>query len=220
MRAFALGLALATALLPADRAAAHPHLFVDTGLSPVYDDAGRLAAVRVVWIYDEFYSLLMTEERGMDADGDGRLTEDEALQLAGFDLNVDEGFTGTTRAYLGDTELPLAPPVNPVVVMAQGRLASSHLRVLETPVEPSAGAVDLRTFDPTYYAAFDLTLSVRPEGQSDCAAEKIEADTEAANRVLEKILADLQGTDFDDNDFPEVGEDYADTLRVTCPAAS
>ncbi|WP_099826718.1 DUF1007 family protein [Oceaniglobus indicus] len=213
-----IALALLVALSLPHSAQAHPHLFVDTGLSPVYDGEGRLAGVRVVWIYDEFYSLLMVEDRGMDPDGDGRLTPAEATALAGFDQRPEDGFTGTTRAYQDGRALALGPPLDPVVVMAEGRLASSHLRLLHEP--PGPGPVDLRTFDPTYYAAFDLTLSVRPEGQSPCRAEKVEADTDAANKVLQAIRSKLPDRESSDDDFPEVGEDYADTLRVTCAAPS
>ncbi|WP_102110538.1 DUF1007 family protein [Oceaniglobus roseus] len=207
-------------LLCATSAAAHPHLFIDSGLSPVFDDEGRLAGVRVVWVYDELYSLMMLEDYGLDPDGDGALTKEEAAGFAGFDQKPEEGFTGTTRAYLGEAELPLGPPVLPLVVLSEGRLASSHVRRFETPVAADAGAVEIRTFDPTYYAAFSLSLPPRPEGRSDCETGKVAADVEAANSVLEAVLKELQGTDFDDDDFPEVGERYADTLRVTCAAPS
>lgn len=205
------------ALGPASEVRAHPHLFLDSGLAPVFDDQGRLAAVRVIWIYDAFYSLMMVEDFGLDPDGDGKLTEDEVARFAGFDQRPEEGFTGITRAYQGARELNLTPPLRPDVLYENGQLISTHLRAFDPPVTIGADPVLLRTFDPSYYAAFELSLEGWIEGDSPCAIERVDADLEAANARLEAVLADLQGTDFDDDDFPEVGEDYADSLRVTCP---
>jgi ABC-type uncharacterized transport system substrate-binding protein len=66
-------LALLATLLPLP-AAAHPHVFIGTGLTLVLDADNRLAAIRVTWSYDELYSLLVLEERGLDSDYDGALT--------------------------------------------------------------------------------------------------------------------------------------------------
>ena len=48
--------------------AAHPHIFVSTGLSFVLDGENRLTHVQVTWEYDELYSLLVTEDMGVDSE--------------------------------------------------------------------------------------------------------------------------------------------------------
>ena len=59
---------------------AHPHIFINTGLKFLVDDQNRLTHVQVTWEYDELYSLLVTEDMGVDDDYDGVLTpEDTAL---------------------------------------------------------------------------------------------------------------------------------------------
>ena len=75
-----LCLALATPL------GAHPHIFVDTKLEVLVDAEGRLTHLRITWAYDEFYSLLVTEDRGLDPDYDGVLTDAEIASLNGFDM--------------------------------------------------------------------------------------------------------------------------------------
>ena len=157
-------------------ALAHPHLFLDTGLNPVFNAQGQLAGVRVIWVYDEFYSLVLVEDNGLDGDGDGRLNAEEGAVLAGFDQRPEEGFTGTTAVYLGDMALPLSEPFQPRVTMEAGRIISTHLRLLDTPLDLD-GPVYLRTFDPTYYAAFDLSLTPRIEGSAPCTVEVMEPDT-------------------------------------------
>lgn len=57
-------------------AEAHPHVFIDTGLTFRFDGEGRLGAVSVVWAFDDFSSMLMVEDMEMDQDGDGVLTDD------------------------------------------------------------------------------------------------------------------------------------------------
>ncbi|WP_226780473.1 DUF1007 family protein [Oceaniglobus trochenteri] len=209
---------LSVLLLSSAPAQAHPHMFLDTGLNPVFNDKGQLAGVRVIWLYDAFYSLLMIEEGGFDADGDGQLSESEEAALAGFDQNPDKGYTGTTRAYLGDRELALSPPVEPHVTLEAGQLISTHLRLFEEPLDPAGAPVFLRTFDPTYYAAFDLSLTPRIEGEAECTLAVVEPDEGAANADLEALLASPSGAGYDEYNFPEVGETFADTLKLDCRA--
>lgn len=73
---------------------AHPHIFVNTGLSFVVDDQNRLTHVQVTWAYDELYSLLLTEDLGVDSDYDGVLTAADTALLTGFDMQWIEGFNG------------------------------------------------------------------------------------------------------------------------------
>jgi len=212
----ALALAL---ILSAPAVDAHPHLFLDTGLNPVFNAEGALVGVRVIWLYDEFYSLLLIEENTFDRDGDGRLTTDEAAKLAGFDQRPDEGFTGTSAIYQGDTPLPLSEPFQPSITLEAGRLISTHLRLLNEPLAMGGAPVLLRTFDPTYYAAFDLSLTPRTEGGgAGCDLVVTEPDTDTAMRVLEQVLGGPASDFSETDDFPEVGENFADTLMLTCPA--
>ena len=61
--------------------AAHPHIFVNTGLSFVLDGENRLTHVQVTWEYDELYSLLVTEDMGVDSDYDGVLNAEDIAVL-------------------------------------------------------------------------------------------------------------------------------------------
>ncbi len=88
LTAAALGLALASPL------GAHPHIYIDTDFDLVFDTDGKLTAVRIDWAYDDFYSLLMIEENGLDADGDGTVTPEEMrsqlqAKLAEYDSDGD-----------------------------------------------------------------------------------------------------------------------------------
>ena len=88
LTAAALGLALASPL------GAHPHIYIDTDFDLVFDTDGKLAAVRIDWAYDDFYSLLMIEENGLDADGDGTPEQARLDAFAGQDVDWEAGFPG------------------------------------------------------------------------------------------------------------------------------
>lgn len=63
---------------------AHPHIFVDAGADFLFDEAGRLAALRISWRYDEFTTLFMFETLTLDTDDDGKLNiADRAAIVAG-----------------------------------------------------------------------------------------------------------------------------------------
>ena len=72
MRTFsALSLMLLAAPLQA-----HPHIFINTGLLFLVDAQNRLTHVQVTWEYDELYSLLVTEDMGVDSDNGADRTAD------------------------------------------------------------------------------------------------------------------------------------------------
>ncbi|NIY99552.1 DUF1007 family protein, partial [Salipiger sp. HF18] len=93
-------LACFLSLLPAAQAFAHPHVFVDTTLRVVLDDNQRVTGIELHWAYDEFFTLMLLEDMGLDPDGDGVLTEDELAILQGFELdNWPEDFEGDIYLY-------------------------------------------------------------------------------------------------------------------------
>lgn len=203
------------ALVPTT-AAAHPHIFVDTGVTFVVDDANRLASVRVTWAYDALYSLLILEERGLDPDFDGVLTDQELDRLRGFDLNWIPGFEGDT--YLSDGTA-LLPPGDPAIAVEDGRIVSTHSRRLATPV-PLADPLTVKAYDPTYYTAYSVTRGVEIEGGAGCAAEVRAADLDAAYTLLEEYLYGPRRAEFSEDSFPEVGEAFADAVVLRCAGRS
>ena len=77
LRAFlALTLGLVTAPIAG---VAHPHVFVDTQLRVVVGNDGVFKGVEVTWTYDDFYSLLLLSDYGLDNDGDGKLNKNDSL---------------------------------------------------------------------------------------------------------------------------------------------
>lgn len=206
-------IALFCAVLAAPAAWAHPHVFVDVSLRFLPGDEGRVAGVEVTWRYDDFFSLLVLEDRGLDPDGDMVLTEDERDALIGFDLrDWPEGFEGALFLFRDGQPVALAPPRATFADLDGGQIVTRHIRRFD-PI-PAGGLVG-RPYDPSYYGA--LTLQEVDGLPGPCRAAIEQADTEAADAIVAKL-----GGTPDEGFFEEVqvGIHYADTFEVTCATSS
>lgn len=185
---------------------------METALQVLRDAEGRAVSLRVTWTYDPFFSLVLITERGLDPDGDGRLTEAETAALQGFDMNWEPGFPGDTYAFAGDVPVALSGPRDGVARYEGGQIASSHIRDL---AEPVAGLLVVKNYDPTYYTEYTIR-EVVAEG---CATEIIAPDLTEAERAMQAALAEIPADVDIEMGFPEVGAVFAQEVRVTCGGA-
>ncbi|MBE1294942.1 DUF1007 family protein [Phycobacter azelaicus] len=190
---------------------AHPHVFVDTGLALSIDAQGRLEAVEVTWAYDDFYSLLVFEDLGLDNDMDGLLNTAELGLLKGFDLNWVVGFEGDIYLRRGDTPISLLPPEHISTEVVDGRIITRHRRPLAGPV--SADGVVIKAYDPTYYTAYTVNQGVTAGG--GCDVDITPPDLDRAYTLVEELLYAMPA-DQAEEAYPEVGAAFADTVHVIC----
>ncbi|MGR3375659.1 DUF1007 family protein [Salipiger abyssi] len=201
-------------LLPAAQAQAHPHVFVDTALRVEIDEAGRATGIEVSWSYDDFFTLLIFEDMGLDPDGDAELTEAELAALQGFDLdNWPEDFEGDLYVYAGEQKLALGTPEPRGVRVENGRIVSAHYRPLPEP--PAADGLRILQYDPTYYVAYEVTRGV--ELPAPCRAEVTKPDLDAAAEAMKQELATVPEDAFE---VMEVGDLYADRVAISCDPSS
>lgn len=196
---------------------AHPHVFIDAGLAVQFDAAGRLTGVRISWSYDEFTSMMIMAEAGLDIDA--TLAEAEGGALAGFDTNWIEGFEGDSYLLLDGAPVPLGGPIQATVRVENGVITSTHSRDLAQPMAVDGADVRLQVYDPTYYTAYTIAYQPVIAGRTDCTAQIYGPDPDQASEILRAALAELSGATLgDDDDFPAIGADFAEELRLTCPA--
>lgn len=198
--------------------AAHPHVFIDTGIEVIFDAEGRAEALRITWTYDDLISLALLSDRGMDEDFDGVLTPAELATLNGFDMQWQPGVTGDTYALLGDAALNLSGPSDWTVSYADAKITTTHLRRFEAAVGMAAPLV-VQVYDTSYYTAYTIVGEPVLTGSDACAAEAYEPDREAADLILQQSITEMAGGDAE-GDFPAVGAAYAEEVRVTCSAPS
>ena len=83
-------------------------------------------------------------------------------------------------------------------------------------------AVAVKAYDPTYYTAYSVSRGVTVEGGTGCTAAVTPADLDAAYTLLEELLYGPRSAEFDEDNFPEVGEGTAlmSVSGVYSPAAN
>lgn len=208
-----IALALIFTLFAAVPLAAHPHIFVDTGLDLRFDDQGQLIEIRITWAYDDFYSLLITEDRGLDPDFDGKMTPAELADLQGFDMQWSQGFNGDLVVTQGGQSLVLSPPMQVTAVYEDARITTTHVRRVEQ-AQTGGGPIEIKPYDPTYYTAYDITLPVQIEGNPACTKDIDMPDVAARLQEVSDQLAAMDS--MSDEDPPDVGILLATTVIVTC----
>lgn len=212
-----LTLAALFSLAAAGSAAAHPHVFADTGYRLIFDDQGRLAQIRTDWRYDELFSLLMVEEKAADRDADGAVSAPELAALQDFDSDWPADYDGDLHVLQGGRPVLAGPPGDWSVDWQDGQLISTHLRHFDPPLDLSAGPVVISPYDPGYYVAYALKPEPVIEGRDDCRTTLAKPDIDAeAKRVADEIAAIPAEVDLASLGYLQVGERFAETVTLTC----
>jgi polyphosphate kinase len=160
--------------------------------------------------------MLALEDYGMDPEFTGKVTEAERAELAAIYANWDAGFAGDLYPLLGGRPLDLTGPLQVVADVQEGRLVIAHRRGF--PDRPQLGAEELvlQVYDPSYFTAYTIAADPTIRGREDCAAEVWGPDWEAASARLLAALEELSGSADPEEDFPAVGADFAEEVRLRC----
>ena len=189
---------------------AHPHIFVETALRFEVNDAREVTGVTVTWTYDDFFTLLILEDYGLDSDGDGELTEAELDTLFGFDLiEWPEGFEGDLYVYRNGEKIEMPRPRPIGIAVEDGFITATHYREIP-PV--AVEAIEVLQYDPTYYVAYDVSQGVTLT-DSGCTATVTDPDQELAQAAVDE---ELDGGSMEDifNEM-RVGIHFSDTITMS-----
>jgi len=141
----ALTLLAALATRPA---AAHPHVWIDATLGLEMTD-GKVTALDIVWLFDEFYSELVRGD--FDQDGDGKLSQRELDALVGVSAASLSEHSFFTHLRIGD-DRPLVAAVRDFYIEDDGERVSYRFRVpLRQAVDVNETPFAVGLFDDTYY---------------------------------------------------------------------
>lgn len=198
-------------LLAAAPAAAHPHVFVEATVELVVAD-GALVGVRLSWLYDDFFSFLLTSDLGIDPEGDMILTPEEEAALTASVLDWPADYAGDLTATGADGTAALGPRAEAAVAFENGRIRESHYRPLETPLPAPA---TVQVYDPYFYVAYEIAGEPSVDG-AGCAAALVRADLDAAYALAEDLLGRPAGDVGAEDDFPMIGDAFADRVVLTC----
>ncbi len=200
-------LAAACVLAAVSAALAHPHIFIDAKAVLVFDDSGRLSAIRNSWTFDEAFSVWQIQ--GLDVDEDGITTSAEMQELADENLAGLAEYGFYTSAGEADDQLRFISGNDGRFVFEDNRSTLSFSAVLAEPYAIQR-SLEISIADPQYYVAItfadigDVTLENAPAG---CAA-RLEPPRE--------ISPDLQARLFElPPDVTELPPDLAKAVRGT-----
>ena len=208
-------IALIGGLAVAGPALAHPHVFVDTQIEAIMTAGGLVEAVRITWTYDDFYTLMILEERGLDPDGDGNLTGAETASIQGFDMHWQEGYAGNTHALLGEASLEISGPSEWTARVEDGFVITTHLRHLKVPLRPAMdNPLIFQSYDPEYYTAY--TINYGSVDGDNCQAVVHGFDPAMADAALTAASQEYAASSDPDLPFPMIGAAYSDEVRVAC----
>lgn len=212
LSAMATVVATGLATVLATGATAHPHVFIDGGVDFLFDETGRLAQLRVTWIYDPMTSLFILEDLRLDPAAP--LSEADRARVAAYDTVWEEGYAGDAYLWAGDRPAGLSGPRAPEAELRDGRVTIRFLRDLDAPFRPAPGA-RVEVYDPTYYMAYVLTEAPRLEGpHAGCEAWVEHFEPTLALAPLQKSLFALSAEETPEQ--ADVGALFAEKAHLSC----
>jgi ABC-type nickel/cobalt efflux system permease component RcnA/ABC-type uncharacterized transport system substrate-binding protein len=191
-------------VLPA-AAHAHPHEWIDVAAEVLFDDRGRIAAIRHHWRFDEAFSAFALQ--GLDTDGDGAYSRVELMPLAEENVQSLAEYGFFTFVSAGDYVAGFAAPENYSLDLDENRLTLHYTLPLAVPLF-TRSEVLLQVYDPEYYIAFSLPsteavrlvdapagcrIAVTPARGPDAAAAAALATIGPEQRELPPEMQNLTG---------------------------
>lgn len=199
------------ATLWAGSALAHPHIFVTTTMSFELDAHQNVTGVTMVWEYDDFFSLLIFEDMGLDPDADGQLTDAELGQLMGFDLvEWPEGFEGDLYLWSNERKIEMPRPIPHDIAVRDGKIIATQKRKI--PAVPAEGLV-IQQYDPTYYVAYSMAGGI--DVPAPCAVRIEPADPGAAEAEIARLTEEASASE-DVFMSVQLGYLFTDTVVLSC----
>ena len=199
------------ALLWPVAASAHPHAFIDTQTTLLYDAQHRLSAVREHWAFDQFYTEFALHDFGYEKGAP--LNHDKLLELARENLKNLRDFQYFT--YFENKAVKLGEARDIDAGLEANRVTMTFTVPLTVPLDLDAKApVQLRVYDQSYYTAMlqaeHVPLQADGAPPPGCTATLIRPAPALAWKTLAEAL-DRNATAPDN-----LGIYFAETVKVSC----
>jgi ABC-type uncharacterized transport system substrate-binding protein len=187
-------------------ASSHPHVWIDVRVEIVFDETGRLTAVRERWVLDANFTRYDILPAG-DADRDGVLDPAEAENAIARYMGWIGYFDYFTRIALARETVDFIEPPAPNVSFLDGHFTVSAELVLAEPLVLAGRSVGIDVFDQELYYYFDFPdgsdapappARIITEGRAVPSNPAIAPDAIAATGLPAGCRVDRRGTDFVD----------------------
>jgi len=216
-RTLVIGLLAAAAAFTACGAAdAHPHVWVDAKAEVVFNKAGEITAIRHIWQFDPDFTAYAT--LNLDANNDGKLTEDELKPLADTNVQSLAAYDYFTYLYVGTKKVAFSKPTEYWLDFHNKRLTLFYTLPLKTPLALHGSAM-IEVGDPEYFVAISF-----PKGQEvslDSAPVGCAASFKPPHDLDAQTMAILSAVPIDQHDLPpnlvQAASLLMNVITLKCP---
>ncbi|MEZ5931269.1 MAG: DUF1007 family protein [Alphaproteobacteria bacterium] len=191
-------------------AEAHPHAWIDLESKVLLDDEGRMRALEEVWLFDDYYTVMVADELAQN----DQPTAEYLETIAKRNLANLRDYDYFTVVHFDGKKLPIGDVTRHDTRLVDGRLRMHFEVPLLEPVDPRAGELILSIYDPTYWIEM-LYIEGGGVTFSGQGAEACSATVRQPNPTLDQVslAASLDQTQTDSDGL---GALFAETVLVRC----
>ena len=210
-----LGTALASVVIGAGSASAHPHVWVTMHSELVYAPDGTVTGVRHVWAFDDMFSTFATQ--GLESKKKNEFTREELAPLAAVNVTSLKEYDFFTFAKANGKPVEFNEPPDGYYLEfdpKQTVLTLHFMLPLKTPVK--AKELTVEVYDREFFVDFGFAQKnpVKLVGApAQCKLSVVnpqEMDTSLAQQ-LSRLAGDQRDPSL------TVGSEYANKIVVKCP---
>lgn len=208
-RSWTLALPLGLLFLPID-ASGHPHAWIDLRSRVLLDDQGRIEALELDWLFDDFYTTFIAGEF-VEA---GKSSEEFLRDLARENLANLTEYDYFTDVKVDGVKIALGDVTRYEMGLLDNRLWLRFELPLGAPVDPKRHRVSFAVYDPTYYIEI-LNMEGEPITFSGPDADGCLGRIIPANPTPEAMSL-AYALDQTETAGDGLGELFAETIEIEC----
>jgi ABC-type uncharacterized transport system substrate-binding protein len=201
---------IATLVVGAEPARAHPHVWVTSTSELVYGADGAITGIRHSWKFDDMFSTYALQD--IQNKTKGVYTRDELAPLAQVNVDSLKEFDFFTFARAGGRSSPkeaFLDPVDYFLEYKDGALILNFTLPFKAPVKTKQFAMEI--YDPTYFVGFDLAAD--PVKLKDAPAT-CKADVQRPGKPTQAPLSEKS---FESGANANYGAMFSNRITVDCP---
>ena len=189
-------------------AAAHPHAWIDLRSTLVFDDKGHAVALKMDWLFGDFYSAYILEDiltsgedvvEGLRQTARGNLVELESYRYF-TDIRADGERIAINRVETFETGVD------------KGRVFLKFTVPFKEPLDPREQTLRYAVYDPTYYVEVLYAEGARAETKGgSCTTAIVTSEPTFEQRAFAASL------DQTESGGDGLGELFAEWVELACP---
>lgn len=191
-------------------AQAHPHAWIDLRSKVLLDETGKVHALQLDWIFDDYYTVAIADE----VDVSNQVSDEFWNEIAGKNLANLAAHNYFTVIKADGAPLELGDVSNYEGGLRDGRMWMRFEVPLKEPVDPTSKALSFAIYDPTYYIEIvhleGDVVTFEGKGGDRCFGDIVQP-----NPTLDQVSL-AASLDQDESGGDGLGELFAETVTMRC----